>query len=258
MSAWWSTARRQLDTLALYLPLLLLLVMALGSWVLLRSLPDPQPDVRVVRASDGPDATWEGLRLKSFGEDGRLARELRGASGEQDNRSGRMRLRQVEYLALGEANSRLRVTARESEHWQARDEVLLTGQVAVDHQSATAVRTQLWTETLRVWTREERMRSEVPVRIVRAGDRFDGSGLDFNSRSGEYTLMGRVRAEIAPRHARASAPSNAAPVQAPAPSPSSASRKASKPKAQAAPKRQATAKAKPGSKVSPPRTAPKP
>ena len=212
MRTWWHATRRQLDHLALYLPLLVLLLMALGSWVLLRSLPDPRPDVQWVRPAEGPDATWLGLRLKSFGDDGRLQRELRGASGEQDNLGDRMRMRQVEYLALGKDNTRLRVSAQRSEHWQDREEILLTGQVTVDHQGTGAVRTQLWTEELGIWTRQERMRSELPVRVLRANDQFLGSGLDFNSQTGEYTLMGRVRAELAPRHAGASAPPRVAPA----------------------------------------------
>lgn len=80
------------------------------------------------------------------------------------------------------------------------ERVTLIGQaVAIREADAQAPRTELRGERLLALPKEERLLSSDPVRITRTGDMFTAQTLNFNSKTGEYQLEGRVRGVLAPR-----------------------------------------------------------
>ena len=70
--------RRFLDRLALYLPAVLMALFALGSWWLVRSLPNLLNEAPVKSARYEPDYYLEQFSVKSFDKQGRLSREVSG------------------------------------------------------------------------------------------------------------------------------------------------------------------------------------
>jgi lipopolysaccharide export system protein LptC len=73
-----ASIRRSLDRLALYLPAILMAVFALGSWWLVRSLPNLLNEAPVKSVRYEPDYYLEQFSVKSFDKQGRLSREVSG------------------------------------------------------------------------------------------------------------------------------------------------------------------------------------
>jgi lipopolysaccharide export system protein LptC len=70
--------RRVLDRLSLYLPAILMAVFALGSWWLVRSLPNFFNETAAPLVRHEPDYFLQIFSVKSFDSQGRLMRELSG------------------------------------------------------------------------------------------------------------------------------------------------------------------------------------
>ncbi len=79
MSAW-MRLRRTLDRLTIYLPLILFGLLALGSWWLVRSMPELLPPGIDRQLRQDPDYQLEKFTVKSFDASGRMTREISGQS----------------------------------------------------------------------------------------------------------------------------------------------------------------------------------
>ena len=77
--------------------------------------------------------------------------------------------------------------------------MILSGEaIAVRQADAQNPRIELSSETLTAWLEQERLVSDQPVRITRGTDVFSAQTMDFNTRSGQYELQGKVRAFLPP------------------------------------------------------------
>ena len=72
--------RRTLDRLTIYLPLFLFAILALGSWWLVRSVPELMPPGIDPQLRQDPDFRLDQFTVKSFDATGRLTREVSGQS----------------------------------------------------------------------------------------------------------------------------------------------------------------------------------
>ncbi len=71
--------RQAWERLSLYLPVLLMGLLALGTWWLVRSAPRPELPAEQQPARHFPDYYMRDFSVKSFDATGRLGSELRGA-----------------------------------------------------------------------------------------------------------------------------------------------------------------------------------
>ena len=175
MSAW-MRLRRTLDRLTIYLPLILFGLLALGSWWLVRSMPEllPPGTDKLLRVE--PDYRLEKFTVKSFDISGRMTREISGQSATHFP-----------------AQARLGVSK------EPEQQVDLTGGVfAVRAADQKGPRVTLKGEALTALMDEERLVSSVPVEIVRDGDVFTSETMDFDTRNGHYELQGRVKSVLSP------------------------------------------------------------
>jgi lipopolysaccharide export system protein LptC len=192
--------RRLLDQLSLYLPLILMAVLALGSWWLVRSMPEMAyvDEIKPVRKE--PDYRLEKFWVKSFDNTGRMTREVGGATGRHYPDVDELHIDQVRIYAESEKNVKMNAKAETGIATGDGERVTLIGQaVAIREADAQAPRTELRGERLLALPKEERLLSSDPVRITRTGDMFTAQTLNFNSKTGEYQLEGRVRGVLAPR-----------------------------------------------------------
>jgi lipopolysaccharide export system protein LptC len=78
--------------------------------------------------------------------------------------------------------------------------VTLLGQVHVVREAKGAnPRLELRGERVVALQSQEKLLSDAPVEITRDGDRFTASSMDFDMKSGQYQLGGRVRGLLLPR-----------------------------------------------------------
>ena len=192
--------RRTLDRLTIYLPLFLFAMLALGSWWLVRSVPElilPRIDPQL---RQDPDFRLEKFTVKSFDTSGRLTREISGQGATHFPASESLHIEGVRILAENEVGTRLTAQAKKGISREAEQQVILSGDaVAVRQADAQSPRIELRGETLTVWLEEERLVSDQPVRITHGADVFSAQTMNFDTRSGQYELQGRVRAVLPQR-----------------------------------------------------------
>jgi lipopolysaccharide export system protein LptC len=194
-----TTLRRGLDSLSIYLPVLLLALLALGSWWLERSLPDlmsPQNDAQL---RQDPDYKLTQFTMKSFDASGRLTREIGGQSAVHFPATKALHIESVRIFFENDAGTRLSVQAQQGVSLDAEQTVTFTGDVqAVRAADALGPRTSLQGQALTALLDEERLVSSLPVKITRDADVFTAQSMDFDTRSGQYELQGQVKSILAP------------------------------------------------------------
>jgi lipopolysaccharide export system protein LptC len=198
--------RRTLDRLALYLPAVLMAFFALGSWWLVRSLPNllTEPPSKQVRHE--PDYFLENFSVKSFDSSGRLTRELSGDRAQHFPDIDTLDIRNVQLKGQNQEGKRANARAERALAKGDGTQVIFTGDVHLTQTPSTsgnAVQTgiELRSQEITAFVKEERLVSDVPVQVRRGQDVFTADSLQMNSKSGEYTLNGRVRGVVnaAPR-----------------------------------------------------------
>jgi lipopolysaccharide export system protein LptC len=192
--------RRTLDRLTIYLPLFLFAILALGSWWLVRSVPELMPPGIDPQLRQDPDFRLDQFTVKSFDATGRLTREVSGQSATHFPATQSLHIEGVRILVENEEGTRLTAQAQKGISREADQQVTLTGDaLAVRQADAQGPRVELRGETFTAWLEEERLVSDQPVRITRGAEVFTGQSMNFDTRSGHYELQGRVRAVLPPR-----------------------------------------------------------
>ena len=125
-----ASIRRSLDRLALYLPAILMAVFALGSWWLVRSLPNLLNEAPVKSARYEPDYYLEQFSVKSFDKQGRLSREVSGHRAKHFPDSDTLEISNVTLRGQNPSGQRADVfTADRMQLNSKTGEYELTGQV---------------------------------------------------------------------------------------------------------------------------------
>jgi lipopolysaccharide export system protein LptC len=192
--------RRLLDRLSLYLPLILMGFLALGSWWLVRSMPDMVYADENKPLRKEPDYRLKNFWVKSFDTTGRMTREVGGDAGRHYPDVDEMHIDKVRIYAESEKNVKIHAQAQNGISTGDGERVTLLGQAqAIREADAQSPRTELRGERLLALPKQERLLSSDPVRITRDRDVFTAQTLNFNSQTGEYLLEGRVRGMLAPK-----------------------------------------------------------
>ena len=195
-----SLFRRLLDRLSLYLPLILMGFLALGSWWLVRSMPamvyvDENKPVR-----QDPDYRLENFSVKSFDTTGRMTREVLGDKARHYPNVDEMHIEKVRVCAESETGVKINAKAQNGIATGDGERVTMIGQaVAIREADAQSPRTELQGERILALPKEERLLSSDPVRITRGHDVFTAQTMNFNSKTGEYLLQGRVHGMLPPK-----------------------------------------------------------
>jgi lipopolysaccharide export system protein LptC len=192
--------RRTLDRLTVYLPLFLFAILALGSWWLVRSVPELMPPGLDPQLRQDPDFRLDQFTVKSFDASGRLTREISGQSATHFPATKSLHIEGVRILTENEVGTRLTAQAKKGISREVEQQVTLSGEaMAVRQADKRSPRVELRGETLTAWLQEERLVSDQPVRIMRETDVFSAQTMNFDVRSGQYELQGQVRAVLPPR-----------------------------------------------------------
>lgn len=195
----WMRLRRTLDQLTIYVPLILFGLLALGSWWLVRSMPELLPAETDKPLRVEPDYRLEKFTVKSFDASGRMTREISGQSATHFPAKQELHIQKIQIFAENELGTRLQAQARLGVSKETAQQVDLTGDVlAVRAADRKGPRVTLKGEAVTALMDEERLVSSVPVEIVRGGDVFTAQTMDFDTRKGQYELQGQVKSVLLP------------------------------------------------------------
>jgi len=194
------TIRRALDSLALYLPGLIMAIFALGSWWLVRSLPTLLNDAPTKAVRQEPDYYLNQFSVQSFNSSGRLIKEISGKRAQHFPDSDTLEISDVVLQGVNPNGKRFNARADralakgDGSEMTLMGDVLLTQHASSKNNGLSPI--ELRSQKLNTMTKEERLFSDVPVEIRRGQDVFTANSMRLNSQTGEYELTGKVRGVI--------------------------------------------------------------
>lgn len=192
--------RDAFDRLSLYFPLLVMALLAMGSWWLLRLMPEVWNGSAERPQRKDPDYHLEHFSTQVFDATGRRMRQVGGEKARHYPDTDELHIDEVQFSAVNEAGAEVTGTARQGIATGDGERVTLIGQVhVISPAHGTTPRVEFRGERLVAWVKTQRLRSDERVEIWRDRDRFDAQGLDFDMKTGQYQLNGRVRGVLQPQ-----------------------------------------------------------
>lgn len=201
--------RQGWDQFSLYLPVVLMGLLALGTWWLVRNAPAPLlPSIERPQGNQ-PDYFMKGFSVKSFDATGRLQSEVKGKMGRHYPNTDTMEVDEVRMRSVTPEGRVTLATADRALSNADGSEVQLFGNAIVTREPLPArpgapaqPRLEFRSDFLHAYTNTERVRSDKPVTLTRGNDRFTADGMDYDNLDQVVQLRGRVRGVLQPGAAK--------------------------------------------------------
>lgn len=194
--------------LSLYLPVVLMGILALSTYWLVRSTP-----VFVAPQSSGParhepDYSMQKFSVRTFDDSGRLKTEVRGTQARHYPDTDTL---EIDLVRMRSFDLLGRLTTANAERALANgdvSEVQLFGSARVVRASAVDATGKLLPELayqgeyLHAFVSSERVKSHLPVQLTFGSDRFTADAMDYDNVERVITLKGRVRGTLVAARAK--------------------------------------------------------
>ena len=196
--------RRAWDRLSIYLPVLLMGVLALGTYWLVRSTPLLETEVEQQAQRQDPDYQMERFSIKTFDASGRLKTEVYGEQARHYPHTDILEIDQVRIRSFNQRGYMTVATARralannDATEVQLMGDALVVREAVVDRQGVALPRLSFSGDFLHAFLEQERIRSHKPVELLRGGDRITADSLDYSNFDQVMELRGRVRGTLLP------------------------------------------------------------
>jgi len=190
------------DALTAYLPLLLMVLLALGTWWLVKNAPKPVVPAEDIAPRSDPDYTMSGFSVQRFGADGRLVVRLEGRQMRHFPDTDRTEIDGVTIRAFAPDGRETVATARQALANGDASEVQLLGGAQVRSRTPEGAAVELDSEFLHLFTRTERVQTHLPVKVVVGGSELRAGGLDYDNLARRLELKGPMRGIFAPQGVR--------------------------------------------------------
>ncbi|MGA0926268.1 MAG: LPS export ABC transporter periplasmic protein LptC [Burkholderiaceae bacterium] len=189
---------RAVDAAVIYLPLVLMGVLAAASVWLLRVTPAPAEAPTATAARLTPDDYLLNFVSRQFDATGRLTAEVFGAEGKHIPATGHMDLKAVKIRHWGSEGATTDSVAERAKVNDAQTVYELMGQAEVVHRLGTGETTVITSEHLQFDTRVDVLKALQPAVVRRGKDVISGDRLVYDQRAGRTQWSGQVRATLQP------------------------------------------------------------
>lgn len=192
------------DRIAVYLPILLMALMALGTYWLARNTPVLGPAEAQRPATHDPDYSMRRFSVKTFDAVGRLKSEVHGSEGRHYPDTDTLEIdepRIRSFNARGEltvATARRALSNADGSEVQLIGDAVVTREATRDAQGHARPRMEFRGEFLHAFLDTERVKSHKPVELTRGNNRFTADSLDYDNLDQVMELHGRVRGVLVP------------------------------------------------------------
>ena len=207
LAAAWSAAVRWGQNLwfasTTYLPMLLVVVLALGTWWLARNTPDATLPADAAPVTHEPDYYMRNFAVKNFDATGQLRNEIAGTQGQHYPDTDILEIDQARIRSF-KANQLTTATAKKAYSNADGSEVQLVGDAVVvreagkDAAGNAQPRLEFRGEFLHAFLRTEQVKSHLPVTLKRGNDVFTADNLQYDNLGRVITLQGRVKGTLSP------------------------------------------------------------
>jgi lipopolysaccharide export system protein LptC len=217
----WRTLARVWDSTAMYMPLLMMGALALGTYWLVRNTPIFSTPEAAKEARHEVDYFMRKFTVKNFDDGGKLKSEIYGIEARHFLDTDILEIDQVRIRSINVDGHITTATANRAYVNSDGSEVQLTGNAVVvregsqDATGKATPRMEFRGEFLHVFLNEERVQSHKPVVLIRGTDQFTGDTFAYNNLDQVANLKGRVRGVLMPRSAASAAGAASPPSPAP-------------------------------------------
>jgi lipopolysaccharide export system protein LptC len=199
------------DTLSSYLPLLLMALLALSTWWLVRNTPRLDAPGTPAAVRPDPDYTMTNFALQRFGPGGRLKVRVDGQQMRHFPDVDRIEIDTVRLQAwspdgrVTRASARRAITNGDASELQLLGDATvisaISGKVggAVGGDGGADEPIEFHGEFLHAFLATERIKSHLPVQVLRGGSDIRAAGLDYDHLAGQLALQGPMRMVFPPR-----------------------------------------------------------
>ncbi len=190
--------------LSMYLPIAMIVVLALGTWWLARNTPVFSPSAPEAPAKHEPDYFMRNFAVKNFDAAGLLKSEVAGAEARHFPDTDVLEIDAARIRSFKEGRL---TTATANRAYSNGDgsEVQLVGNAVVVREagkdaSGTAFpRLEFRGEFLHTFLNTEQVKSHKPVVLIRDKDRFEADNLQYDNLERVAVLQGRVKSVLTPQ-----------------------------------------------------------
>ena len=191
--------RRAID----FLPLMLMLVLALGTFWLVKSMPQadtaaPSP------VSSEPDYYMRDFEMRRYAETGKLQSQITGRYGDHFPYPDIWRIRAVKTYFIDEQGNTTKGSAKRAVSDRKGMNIELFEQVRVEHQPVAQPNQTVHplivfqSEYLKSTNRQEYISTDKPVIVTRGASTITGTGMQYTHGNRVVEVQGRAKAVIHP------------------------------------------------------------
>lgn len=194
-----------LERSSMYLPLLMMGLLAVGTYWLVRNTPPALSPVADRPPSHEIDYFMRRATVKSFDETGRLKSEIFGAEARHYPDTETLEIDQVRLRSIGPDGRLTTATAKQALSNDPGNEVQLIGDAIVIREALQKSdgqwlpRLEFQGEFLHIFANSERVKSHLPVLLKRGDDQFRGDTFAYDNLDQVLELKGRVKGVLMPR-----------------------------------------------------------
>lgn len=200
----WAMVRGAWDRLSVYLPIMLMGLMALGTYWLARNTPSlGQVDGQRTEVHE-PDYRMRRFSVKTFDPSGRIKSEVQGTEARHYPDTDTIEIDQPRIRAfnargeLTSASARLAISNADGTEVQLIGDAVVAREAVKGQDGQTRPRVQFRGEFLHAFLDSERVTSDKPVELTRGDNRFTAESMEYDNLEQVMDLRGRVRGTLAP------------------------------------------------------------
>ena len=201
----WRSVLRQWDRVAIYMPLLTMGVLALGTYWLVRNTPTLTSPQTAAQPTHEVDYFIRKFTIKNFDDSGKLKSEIYGTEGRHFQDTDILEIDQARIRSITPDGQITTATANRAYTNGDGSEVQLTGNARVIREASKDAsgrenpRLEFRGEFLHAFLNEERVTSHKPVLLIRGNDQFTGDTFSYNDLDQVAILNGRVKGVLMPK-----------------------------------------------------------
>ena len=186
------------DALSTYLPLLLMALLALGTWWLVKNTPPAPVATVATEVRRDPDYTMTQFAIERFDRNGQLRVRIDGNRLQHFPDTDRYEIDEARIRSLSPDGQVTLAVARRALANGDISEVQLLGGAQVTSHGPTGPPLEIRSEFLHAFLVTERVQTHLPVQVNDGTNDLQASGLDYDHGRRLLELKGRVRALLAP------------------------------------------------------------
>ncbi|WP_165794622.1 LPS export ABC transporter periplasmic protein LptC [Kinneretia aquatilis] len=187
-----------------YLPLLLMAMLASGTWWLVKHTPVPEEATQAPPPRHEPDYQMRNFELQRMGGDGRLRARIEGAALRHYPDTDTLEIDQIHLRSYSADGSWVLARARRAVANADASEIQLYGDVEVkryeaakDGAAPSEAKLDIRGEFLQAFVNREQLRSHLPVQLRHGGTTVQAVSFEYDHLNARLSFQGRTTASLA-------------------------------------------------------------